>query len=118
MANAKQHALIGAGVGAIGWLLYCKLVDRPIEIAELLLASGVGMIGGLIPDLLEPAVHPHHRQFFHSYAATALLAHANHHVSQNEKLPAEARAAFHLVSLGFFSHLAADAGTPRGLPWV
>jgi hypothetical protein len=45
--------------------------------AELLLATGVGMVVGLLPDLLEPALHPNHRQFFHSYAVTALLAHAD-----------------------------------------
>jgi inner membrane protein len=118
MANAKQHALIGAGVGAVGWFLYCKLFDRPVEVGEVLLAAGVGMIGGLLPDLLEPAIHPNHRQFFHSYAATALLAHANHHVAKNVQLPADARAGIHLISLGFFSHLAADAHTPKGLPWV
>jgi len=118
MANAKQHALIGAGVGAVGWLLYCKLVDRPVQVGEVLLAAGVGMIGGLLPDLLEPAIHPNHRRFFHSYGATALLAHANRHVSQQTQMPADTRAAIHLVSLGFFSHLAADAHTPKGLPWV
>jgi inner membrane protein len=118
MANAKEHAVIGAGVGAVGWLLYCKLVDRPIEVGEVLLAAGVGMIGGLLPDLLEPAIHPNHRQFFHSYAVTALLAHANHHVSRNTQLPTETRTVIHLISLGFYSHLAADAHTPKGLPWV
>jgi membrane-bound metal-dependent hydrolase YbcI (DUF457 family) len=118
MANAKQHALIGASVGAVGWFLYCKLVDRPVEIGEVLLAAGVGMIGGLLPDILEPAIHPNHRRFFHSYAATALLAHANHHVSRNTEIPAEGRAAVHLISLGFFSHLTADSQTPKGLPWV
>ncbi|HXN25208.1 MAG TPA: metal-dependent hydrolase [Candidatus Dormibacteraeota bacterium] len=118
MANAKQHALIGAGIGAVGWLLYCKLVDCPVEVGEVLLAVGVGMVGGLLPDLLDPAIHPNHRRFFHSYAATALLAHANRHVSQNAQMPAETRAAIHLISLGFFSHLAADAHTPKGLPWV
>ena len=118
MASAKQHALIGTGVGAVSWLLYCKLVDRPVRVGEVLLGAGVGMIGGLLPDLLEPAIHPNHRRFFHSYAVTALLADANHCVSQQTQMPAERRAAIHLISLGFLSHLAADAHTPKGLPWV
>lgn len=118
MANAKQHALIGAGVGVVGWLLYCKLLDRPAQVGEVLLAAGGGMIGGLLPDVLEPAIHPNHRRFFHSYVATALLAHANRYVSRHMQMPAETRAAIHLVSLGFVSHLATDAHTPKGLPWV
>jgi hypothetical protein len=81
--------------------LYCKVFDRPIEIGEVVRAAGVGMIGGLLQDLLEPAIHPHHRKFFHSYAATALLAHANHHVSRDKQMPAEARAAIHLILLDF-----------------
>lgn len=117
MANAKQHAVIGAGVGAVCWLLYCKLVDRPIQVGEVVLAAGVGMIGGLLPDLLEPAIHPNHRRFFHSYAATALLARESS-CFPNTQIPAETRAAIHLISLGFLSHLAADAHTPKGLPWA
>src|ERR1700736_2048406 len=48
--------------------LYCKLVDRPVEVGEVLLSAGVGIIDGLLPDLLEPAIHPNHRPFFHRYA--------------------------------------------------
>ncbi len=118
MANAKEHAITGAGAGALGWFLYCKVVDRPVKLGELLVAGGVGMVGGLVPDLLEPAFHPNHRQFFHSLAASALLVKANHHISQNEQIPAEARGAVHLLSLGYLSHLAADGQTPKGLPLV
>ena len=118
MANAKQHAAIGAGVGALGWFLYCKFAARPVVFGELLLAAAVGMVGGLVPDLLEPAFHPNHRRFFHSVTAGALLVHANHHVSRNTEMPAEVRAAVHLLSLGFLSHLTADSQTPKGLPWM
>ena len=116
VANAKQHAAIGACVGAVGWFLYCKFAARPVMLGELLLAAGVGMVGGLVPDLLEPAVHPNHRRFFHSVTAGALLAHVNHKVSQNTEMPSEARAAIHLMFLGFLSHLTADSQTPKGLP--
>jgi|SRR5579863_293195 len=118
MANAKEHAMIGAGVGALGWFLYCKVVDRPIKFGELVAAGGVGMVGRLLPDLLEPALHPNHRQFFHSLAASALLVKANHHLWQSRLVPAEARGAVHLLSLGYLSHLAADGQTPKGLPPV
>ena len=116
MASGKQHVLIGAGIGVAAWLLYCKFADRPINLLETALAAGVGAIGGLVPDLLEPALHPNHRRFFHSYAAGGLLAIANHHVLQNRAIDPGLRAAVHLGSLGFASHLWADAGTPKGLP--
>lgn len=118
MASGKQHALIGAGVAVAGWLAYCKLAKRPLELGELLLAAGVGAIGGLVPDLLEPALHPNHRQFFHSYVAVMLLVHANGHLSRNPQVPAEVRGTVHLASVGFLSHLLADARTPKSLPWI
>ncbi|MBZ5700413.1 MAG: metal-dependent hydrolase [Acidobacteriia bacterium] len=118
MASAKEHMLIGAGVAAVGWMLYCKIVERPLDLGEIVLAAGVGLIGGLVPDLFEPAIHLNHRQFFHSYLAAGLLTGANHHVSQNANLRAETRTAIHLASLGFMSHLVADAQTPKGLPWA
>jgi inner membrane protein len=118
MASGKQHALIGAGVAVAGWFVYCKLMERPLELGEVLLAASVGAIGGLVPDLLEPAIHPNHRQFFHSYVAGALLVHANRHVSRNTRIPAEARGTVHLASLGFLSHLLSDARTPKSLPWI
>lgn len=118
MASAKQHMLIGAGVAAVGWMFYCKIVERPLNLGEIVLVAGVGMIGGLAPDLFEPAIHPNHRQFFHSYVAAGLLMQANHHVARNANLRAETRAAIHLASLGFVSHLVVDAQTPKALPWA
>jgi membrane-bound metal-dependent hydrolase YbcI (DUF457 family) len=118
MASGKQHALIGAGVAMAGWFVYCKLVERPLELGDVLLVAGVGAIGGLVPDLLEPANHPNHRQFFHSYAAGVFLVHANRHLSRNPQVPAEVRGTVHLASVGFLSHLLADAQTPKSLPWI
>jgi inner membrane protein len=118
MASGTQHALIGSGLGVGCWMVYCKLSNRPLQFGEVLLAAGVGAVGGLIPDLLEPAIHPNHRQFFHSYVAAALLVQANKQLSTSAQIPAEARGTVHLVSLGFLSHLVIDAQTPKGLPWI
>jgi inner membrane protein len=118
MASAKQHMLIGVGAAVVGWFVYCKLAERPLDLGEVLLAAGVGAFGGLVPDLLEPAIHPNHRQFFHSYVAGALLVHANRHISRNAQIPADVRGAIHLASMGFLSHLFADAQTTKSLPWI
>lgn len=118
MASGKQHMVIGAAVGAAAWLLFCKLSNRPVNLAETAIAAGIGAIGGVVPDLFEPALHPNHRAFFHSYSAAGLLAVANHHLSRNNQIDPALRAAIHLGSLGFASHLWADAGTPKGLPFA
>ena len=118
MASGKQHILIGSEVGVAAWLVYCKIAHRPVNLFETALAAGIGALGGLVPDLLEPALHPNHRAFFHSYAAGGLLAVANHHLSRNQDIDPAVRAAVHLGSLGFAIHLWADAGTPKGLPFA
>jgi membrane-bound metal-dependent hydrolase YbcI (DUF457 family) len=116
MASAREHAVIGAGVATAGWILFCGLTNRQIRLGDVLLAAGVGAIGGVLPDLIEPATTPNHRQFFHSYSAAFLLVQANMWVSRNPQLPRETRTAIHLMSVGFYSHLWADAQTPMRLP--
>ena len=118
MANSKQHALVGAGVALIGWVGYCKLRERPIKLEELFVVGAVGAFVGLLPDVLEPATNPHHRQFFHSITAAALVARANHWAWQNPQLPEGPRQALHLASAAFLSHLLLDAQTPMGVPLI
>ena len=118
MASAKQHALIGGGLAAACWILNCKFVNRPVNLGEVLVAGGVGAVGGLLPDFLEPAIRPNHRRFFHSYVAGAFLVHANRELSKKVEIRSDTRRAVHLASLGFLSHLVADAQTQKGLPWI
>jgi membrane-bound metal-dependent hydrolase YbcI (DUF457 family) len=76
---------------------------------------------GLIPDYLEPATSPHHRQFCHSAVFAAAL------IAAMKKLydwvPATSGHAFlrdALLSIGFgyLAHLGADATTAMGLPLI
>jgi inner membrane protein len=118
VANMKQHMLIGAATSAASWLVYCHFAAREVRLGELLLATGIGVVAGIAPDLLEPAVNPHHRRFFHSFAAAGLLAQATREAWKNDSLPQETKLAASLASAAYFSHLLADAYTPRGLPLI
>ncbi|GJQ28800.1 MAG: hypothetical protein HBSAPP03_06840 [Phycisphaerae bacterium] len=101
--------------------------------------------GGVLPDILEPALSPDHRQFAHGMLPAAAVAwfgkgkhregcdalyawasaglrpgeHAHAADGQNE-LPRWMRfivaGFFRAVPTGYVSHLLADATTPRGLP--
>jgi membrane-bound metal-dependent hydrolase YbcI (DUF457 family) len=118
MASAREHVLIGVGVATVGWVLFCKITDRQLKLGATLLAAAVGAVGGLLPDILEPATTPSHRQFFHSYSAALLLGLGNIWISRNPDLTQELKTTVHLASVGFYSHLLADAQTPMRLPMV
>ena len=71
MANKAEHDLIGLLIGA-GISLFNKdgasqLAINPIS------GALVGKYMSRVPDLLEPAYHPNHRAFFHSWTCLGLL---------------------------------------------
>lgn len=74
-----------------------------------------------LPDLIEPATNPHHRQFFHSMLFGSLVASAGVKLYQwqpEEEWENILRQVM-LVGCGaYVIHLLADSLTPRGLPIV
>jgi inner membrane protein len=84
-----------------------------------------GCIGGYclgtLPDILEPATSPNHRQFFHSWAFAALLAYGVYRAYRWEPEPASEKVlrALCLIAGGaYLVHVALDATTKRSLPLV
>ena len=116
MANFKTHSLFGKGMGALGYFLWKKIRKEPINLGGLLGASmGAGLIA-VLPDILEPAIHPNHRALFHSLVAGVIIEEIarrklkSPYISPNEKI-------FWLIfALGYGSHLFLDALTKKGLP--
>jgi membrane-bound metal-dependent hydrolase YbcI (DUF457 family) len=82
MASSKQHAAIGAAVGAAANAAY-QLIQiqqnpgRPFDWGQLAICSLAGAAVAVLPDVLEPATSPDHRDFFHSvtFAAVGSLEH-------------------------------------------
>ena len=77
------------------------------------LAVSAGILGGVLPDLLEPATNPNHRAFFHSLLTLAGLALL---VAAVRDWPEEFNAVFKSFVAGYFSHGLLDLTTPKGLP--
>lgn len=80
---------------------------------------GGGIVGAKLPDILEPAIHSHHRAFFHSLVMAGGIAWAIQKIlSRSRETPGQRlfRAAVLGIAVGYVSHLALDALTPRGLP--
>ncbi len=122
MANFKTHALVGAaaGLGVTVWehrKIKEKDPNAELDIWKLLINLCAGMAGAILPDKIEPAIHPNHRTTFHS------LASGGGSVYLAKKLmtePAFIHPGFKYpilaFALGYCSHLDLDGTTPKGLP--
>lgn len=120
MPNFKTHVTIGGGVG---FAAYCavhqlkKVVqpDKKFDWLEAAVWAGTAALAASLPDFLEPATSPNHRGFFHSILVLVAL------LWLLGRLGAGGVAMiglFFVAGLGYVSHLAADALTPRCLPWI
>lgn len=71
MASGRAHGVGGFVVGA---MLAAHETNRTGQSPlGLLTSGGFAAFATRLPDVLEPALHPHHRQFFHSIAFGALI---------------------------------------------
>lgn len=129
MPNAKTHIKVGMFTGlASGAIL--NLIDQDKRtkqdpsakfdwkefLAHCALGYATGAIGGILPDILEPAYHSHHRNVCHSLGTLALTGigavKAGKHHMLNPYLKTIAVAG----CVSYASHLILDGGTPRGVP--
>lgn len=151
MPNGAVHRVLGASTGALAVNHYVlpRLTDeeRKEHGPTLFVGSVVaGGIGGRFPDLVEPAIHPKHRSFFHSVVVGCVAAlglgltikavtelprlQPGREASRNRKakkatsndglsLKHLALATVMIAAMvGVLSHLFADSRTPDGLPLI
>ncbi|MCU7937094.1 MAG: metal-dependent hydrolase [Candidatus Thiodiazotropha sp. (ex Dulcina madagascariensis)] len=119
MPNAVAHRLVGAvGVGGMVWTIEGETGRSSYAPVT------AGLLGGALsslPDFLEPAIHPNHRGFFHSYAVLALLGYGAYRLWKWEPTDGFgqlARMGGLVVIASYGIHLVMDATTPKGLPIV
>lgn len=147
MPNFAEHARAGAVVGLVAAAYSARNAPTEQQIVESVGGLIGGYLGGILPDVLEPANSPHHRQLAHSVVtatAFSLGRYAEWQAACRSRAgeaaqrlaacapgsPERSRAErdvflFRLlagflvgVAAGYVSHLALDARTPRGIPWV
>ncbi len=112
----KQHMQIGALVGGVAYIGYCsyrKKQDENYEFNPLSFGACIlaGMVGGRLPDIIEPAIDPNHRKFWHSLTCAGVLS------TGHFMLPAQLKAATLPLLMGYNSHLVADSQSSK-LPWI
>ena len=119
MSNGTTHQIAAAAVVGIGCLAAESGRGRKTEkpLLGAILATGFTKL----PDMLEPATHPNHRQFFHSVTFAGMLGVATHKVyCWKPDNPADETVRFFLLvcASAYFIHLLLDAGTPKSLPLI
>lgn len=117
MSNALAHRT-GAVVLVGGYLLAREVQEEKNTHAPVT-GSLLASICTNIPDWLEPAVNPHHRQVFHSIAFAAMIGGGMYKLSQwKTQTDGEKLLKFCLMVAGgaYLAHLAMDACTKRSLP--
>jgi len=118
MATTKQHLIVAGSLGLIGYSFYCESTGRAFSFAEAAASVGIAALGGIAPDLFEPALHPNHRGVCHGVLAGGVLARSSLASWNDGSLPQWFRVIAALFAVGYISHLTLDACTPKGLPLV
>jgi hypothetical protein len=130
MANYDQHISAGGKAGALTAFLIDLLnqnkkiatgeqqeIDWGKIIGHSLLGYAAGAAIGVLPDLLEPATDPNHRNFFHSLTAASLLSYGLYKTHESN-LDLDAKRGISYAIAGYVSHLALDLETPKSLPLI
>ncbi len=118
MAKKSDHILAGAAVGLIAYGAYKFFKNESFTLDGAILATASGSLVALLPDILEPALHPGHRGFFHSLACASGTIYLANKAIKSEKVPAELKMPLVVLVASLTSHWALDAGTPLSLPLV
>jgi len=108
----------GATVNAVcQWSERQANPEAEFSLGSLLLCSLAGGAAASLPDLLEPAYCPHHRQFFHSLTAAALVAYgiSGGHVLRFGPV---GRMVLWVIGFSYLSHIVADLSTPMSIPLI
>lgn len=119
MARGAEHQLATAVAAGIAFA--CRDYQRGEVSAWPVLGGGLGALFATLPDLIEPADHPHHRQFFHSIVFAGFLAYVGYKIYKwdpDEPLKKLGKIVL-LTAIGaYLIHLVMDARTPRSIPLI
>ena len=118
--NAAAHALHAATV--VGGAHAIHDLRQHGQFTPMPLASGgLAALLGSLPDWIEPAYNPHHRQFFHSVTFLCGVGYVTYRVYRwQPDTPWQKLMKWLGVVAGgaYMVHLMCDARTPRGLPML
>ena len=118
MACTTEHAAFNLVAVAAACATVQYREGRPVDSASVAMGAAAACLPSL-PDVLEPALHPNHRQYFHSIAFALAVAYGIQRAYMWEAQTdwdRVVRAALLVGGAAYLSHLARDALTAKGLP--
>lgn len=118
--RAQGHQVLNFTVTLAG-LLAIKNKPGLRPLPHPAIAASLSAVLATLPDLLEPATTPHHRQVFHSLTLAAILGFAVHEVYCWEPEATMQEFLRALVLIGgsaYLLHLVGDMLTAKGLPLI
>ena len=124
--NGPAHA-VGSGTAMAIAAFWASGSDETVpksteeRIATAAAAGGLGALCGSLPDVLEPAIHPNHRQFFHSVAFGVLLGRgllSLYRWQPDDDAGRLLRALGVVAGGAYLTHLIMDATTAKSIPLV
>ena len=121
MANFQCHLMAGAITGGAIDIIRKAEQNKALEQRDITICCAevcFGSIGGVLPDRLEPAIHPRHRKFFHSILFLGLIAIGLVLLWQNDKIAEWIKWSLTALAAALIIHLVIDGFTPAGLPLV
>lgn len=119
MSNGATH-----GLAAFATAATLSAVDekrRGQATLQPLLDGVAGALLTSLPDKLEPAVHPNHRQFFHSVVFAVVVGYVTYRAYKWQPTEDWQQLLRWLVIIGgvaYLTHLVLDAFTAKSLPLV
>ena len=120
MACAAEHAAFNFVAVMAATAAVQQRSDRPADGSALAMGTAAALVPSL-PDVLEPAIHPNHRRFFHSVTFAIAVGYGLHRAYKweaQERWEPLARMAALVACTAYLAHLARDAFTAKSLPLV
>ncbi len=119
MPDATTHRA-GAALAMTLLSVLTEKQDTP-NVGQYTCASSLAYLLGTLPDLIEPASNPNHRQFFHSWICLALVGYGTYKAYRwqpETKLHKLVKGLLITGGIAYSTHLLMDSTTPKGLPAI
>jgi len=119
MANRNFHLTIGGISGGGRYLLDISNKKENIHIGELMASILGGVLGGVIPDYLDPPTSPNHRALAHSVSLGGGLIYKIDYIFKfidDLDIPCFIKCFLKSFIVGYLSHLVVDSRTTKSLP--
>ncbi len=120
MACAIEHAQFNFVAVACACAVVRDREGRPADVTPFAMGAAAACLPSL-PDVIEPALHPNHRKFFHSVTVFAALGYGLHRLYQwetEDDWQRLARMVGLIAGAAYLAHLTRDAFTAKSLPLI